>query len=460
MNPQDSIREVTASGLCIGCGACALVCPESVLDMEYQPAGLHQARVLQECSSRCGRCSRVCSFSGRSDSEDVHAERLFAHLPGARRDPVLGAFLSTWVVRRPDEQLRLRSASGGALTWMLESLLASGSVDRVACVASSEVDRLYSYTTVDSEAGLRRSAGSAYRALRVDEVLRTIDREGGRWAIVAVPCVVRSLRAVMAQNRKLATSIRYVFGLTCGQTKTDRFTEWLALVNGISAEGTVRFRTKDPDRTSDDFAVEFQGESVRLLHWRTEVAPAWHARLFTPPACGICDDVFAECADASFMDAWIRPYTQDWRGTSLVVARSRETESLLLDLQSRFSDCVEPIASADVVSSQSGAIKEKRVALRYRLWERERSGRFTPPKRVKPARIGTMRDRAVWRWEMSVSERTCSAMGADLSTPEVAAEIDAMVSRSVKLRDKARRSAVLRSRLRRLARAVGVGGPS
>lgn len=33
-----------------------------------------------------------------------------------------------------------------------------------------------------------------------------------------------------------------------------------------------------------------------------------------PRACNYCDDVFAECADVTCMDAWLPEYSQDHRG--------------------------------------------------------------------------------------------------------------------------------------------------
>jgi len=455
--PQSLIGQVVDAGLCIGCGACVAACRESALSMRYVDAGLHQVNIDVECRSKCGRCAQVCAFSAVSSNEREVADSVFGDDAGTEIDPLLGHYTGTWVLGRPEDELRQLSASGGALTWFLETLLLSGEVDHVACVRSSGIDRDYSYVVADDIDALRASAGSAYRALRIDEVIADMRTIGGSWAVVAVPCIARSLRLLALHDQRLSESMRYLLGLTCGQTKTDRFTEWLCRVNDIPLEGAVRYRQKDSSRTSDDFAVEFATDPRRQLHWQTEVAPAWHARLFTPTACGICDDVFAECADAAFMDAWLTPYTADWRGTSLVVSRDQRTNELIGDLAGNWPDAVRPIPAREVIASQTGAIKEKRQGIRYRLLLRSTAGLYSPTKRVSAGKVGSLSERAIWRWEMAVSAQSCDTMGSALDDPVVLEHARDLVRRSAALRRRARMGSRISAVLRKAGRFLRIG---
>ena len=88
-------------------------------------------------------------------------------------------------------------------------------------------------------------------------------------------------------------------------------------------------------------------------------------RWFTPNACNYCDDVFAECADVTCMDAWLPEYSQDHRGMSLMLVRSPQVQEVItygrgIDLNS--------IHINRMVRSQAGVVTVKRQHLAYRLF--------------------------------------------------------------------------------------------
>jgi len=83
-------------------------------------------------------------------------------------------------------------------------------------------------------------------------------------------------------------------------------------------------------------------------------------------ACDFCDDVFAECADAVFMDAWLPNYSSDWRGHSIMLIRNSDLSSLF----SSNDECyLQSIGINQVVRSQLGVLDDKRgnMSLRYNL---------------------------------------------------------------------------------------------
>ncbi len=388
------VLQVVQSGLCIGCGACVSACPEGMIVLERLWTGIWQARAVEGCCSACGRCEKVCPFSPTCPDEDELGRELFAE-ESTVEDEVLGYVRSSYVFRHPDENLRLRSASGGAVTWFLERCLREGVVDRVAAVAASSGD--FEYVGCDSVQQVRRCSGSAYRALRVDTVLSEIRESEMKWAVVAVPCVAKAIRSLCQLDARLQRSIRVLVGLTCGQTKTNAFSEWVAWHRNLPVDQVSRFRVKEPQRPADDFAVEFEGGS--RVHWREEVAPSWHARLFTPPACGVCDDLFAETADVTCMDAWLPEFTSDWRGTSLVLVRSTLVDEVIAGAEraGEAEEAIERCCLSRLRSSQGGPERDKRVGLAYRLELRGRRGVYTPSKRVLPGLTGSSLERLAWR---------------------------------------------------------------
>jgi len=119
---------------------------------------------------------------------------------------------------------------------------------------------------------------------------------------------------------------------------------------------------------------------VRRIFWNEGNAEAWTNRWFTPEACNYCDDVFAECADVTCMDAWLPEYSRDSRGTNLVLVRSPAVREVLERGQGISLD---PIPLDRVVQSQAGVVAVKREHLAYRLYLDRQE---VPEKRVAPAR--------------------------------------------------------------------------
>lgn len=450
-HPSDQIARVVSELLCIGCGLCSAVCREGAIVLDYPAVGLHQARVQEQCTSNCGRCAKVCPFSDQVPDESEIASEVFGAGPHSLE---LGVIRSCHVVRRPGDS-RVDSASGGAVTWLLETLLEQGIIDRTACVASTGSQKpRFSYVTCSDSAAVTRCAGSSYAAVSVADVVRAMRDDGGSWAVVAVPCVAKGLRAVARIDSRVANSLTVLIGLTCGQTKTDRFPDWVRRTEGIAPGSNVRFRVKDSSRPADDFALTFDDDQSTRVHWRKTVAPVWHSRLFTPPACGICDDVFAETADVVAMDAWLPEFVSDWRGTSLVGVRS-ERVRVALDVMRDASDGgVLQCSPESIIKSQSGALWEKRDGLQYRLMLRQREGRWSPRKRLKPARTGSMFDRAVWRSEMWTSERSFTTIGSSFSSPDSIRLGERLVAQSVRLRARRGFAGSIRSKVGSVYRRI------
>jgi hypothetical protein len=133
------------------------------------------------------------------------------------------------------------------------------------------------------------------------------------------------------------------------------------------------------------------------------MAPPFLAGAFVPQACQFCDDVFAECADAVFMDAWLPNAVRDNRGTNLAILRSEALAGTLADDDGTSSIDSGPIGIESVVVSQRSAIERKRGALAHRLKHAPACGITPPRKRDFAAQRASWLRRFVWRrvWDFS-----------------------------------------------------------
>ncbi len=353
--------------LCIGCGICAAICPQERIRMKFSDTcGCYIPSVSsEECEKSCGVCDRVCPFAPDNPSTVDITERLFGGKPDIRHDEVMGYYLQTFVGY--SEEHRLKSASGGLLTRMLESLLSSGEIDGAICVGHDPGSpTLFDFRICNNAEDIRSCSGSCYQPVEISRALRQVlDREG-RYAVVALPCTARGLRLAMEEIPELRARIRLILGLVCGQMKSRHLVEYLSRNFAHRKFPTeISFRLKGLDRPANDYAFRLSWKDDHLDIEKDGRARLWGERWFTLEACDYCDDVFCECADAAFMDAWLPEYTVDPLGHSLVIIRNK----LLLGLLNRVDDSgliLDQIDPGKVIHSQAGVIHQKRRMTAYR----------------------------------------------------------------------------------------------
>lgn len=350
---------------------------------EYRP----QATALR-CSG-CDLCRGVCPFEGCGGYE--LAVELFGSVPGIRSRPETGFYLGAFMGGVIPDSLRYARSSGGLATWVLAQLMENGFVDRAIAVASfPDPDRLFDFTEFTSPEELRRASGSSYYPVEISSCLRAVADSGRRYAIIGLPCVVRGIRKAQSELPRLRRNIVAVLGLVCGQQRGKWFAEYLVRRLELNPKQVrrVSFREKSPDLPSylPRFAAWCEGrETPHILERHEGYARAWGESLFKQDACNYCDDVFAELADAAFMDAWLPEVQEDPRGTSIVLART-QLVSDLLEKGRRAGDLdLRPVGIEEVVRSQQGCLtlKGEGAALQLSL-RKDEALDFQP--RVKPSR--------------------------------------------------------------------------
>ncbi len=377
-------KSVIGKEFCCGCGVCAGVCPTHALSMQWNEAGEYHPYIVNECTE-CGMCLHLCPFENTNPNEDEIGTKLFSQITNIQHKSETGYYLSSYVGAVTSDTKRLQSASGGLATWFLKELLMKNIADAVICVRKSIVpEKLYEFFIAETEDDIDTSSGSAYYPTEMSGVVREILETPKRYAVIGVPCFVKALRLAQSKNKKLRDRIVCIAGLTCGKMKSTKFTEAVAKLSGLDEEiSSVHFRTKSMDRPANQFAFAYTGVngSETSIIWNDGIGQIWSAKQYNIPVCNFCDDIFAECADVTFMDAWLPEYTKDSRGTSLVIVRSEQANDVF---KSGNDISIEPISIEKVMASQRGVIQNKRELLKIRL---SKAGNVeqVPNKRVTPA---------------------------------------------------------------------------
>ncbi len=460
---------VVVRDLCIGCGVCVGACPFGCIEMVWSSVGLLEPVEIKTCPPGCDRCLKVCPFLDGEDDESSLAKKLFAGVERIQQSAAVGYHLGAFVgaARRGYREI---GASGGVASWFLAALIERNIVDAVIAVgATGDPNSLFSYQVLDCPEAVRKAAKSKYYPVEIGGAMREVLAREKRYAVVGLPCTIKGLRLAARADVRLRRRLVVMSGLVCGKTKSRSYTEYLARKAGADSKrlAFVDFRGKRAGHPASDYELRVRDEGNEQEHrlpWSAGSGRVWNSSMFTPRACLFCDDIFAETADAVFMDAWLPAYSIDSRGTSIVVVRSLLARDIVLRGLIDSEVELETLGIDQVEASQAGVIAEKRDALRKRLWMARQAGEAVPRKRVGPRRPWIVA-RARLRVQEAIRNESLTgwvAMGRDVSRLD--AKIDSSWRRLLGLRrverlfERGRRAAgkVLRDILR-LGHAVGCG---
>jgi coenzyme F420-reducing hydrogenase beta subunit len=372
------IEKVVKADLCCSCGLCAGVCPADALTMQIQDNGdLAPTFVQDKCLEECGLCLRVCPFeSGVYNPRELNEQLYGEHSNEASKyDPDIGWFTDSFVGYRKDPDLRHLSASGGLLTWCLEELLNKGIVSKVATVRFAPGQEGYfEFFSARTISDLRIAAGSVYQPVSISTVIKEILKsEGEAWAVVGVPCLCS---AVQRAKPILKEKVKVIFGLACGMYQNIFYTDLLLAESGVDKKkvASISYRIKNDTGPANNYgfqATDIDGKVGKLIPYKGLPYFLGKNAFFRQNACNFCMDVFAEVADACFMDAWLPEFRENPKGTSLVILRNNVLKKIFLQGQLRGALQVNKINKDRLVLSQIGHVQRKRKHLSVRKNNRD-----------------------------------------------------------------------------------------
>ena len=383
------VDKIVLADMCCGCGTCAGICPSNSLEMAFNKYGEYQPHLIGECSD-CGLCLKVCPFN--DNTQDELADDLFSLVSNIKKDDTLGYYHNCMMGYANRDGIREKGASGGMVTLLLTLLLEQGKIDGAVVVGPSDRKGIrFESRIVRSVEEIQTCAKSKYYPIEHSRVLKQIMKEGGKYAVVGLPCHIYGIRKAQKHSKKLRERIKYILGIVCGHGVSASFTDFLIDCTGVArhAVKTIDYRDKTGTERSSNFSFavipsEDENRCIRLPFQESILGRVWLTRMFVLNACDYCDDVFSELGDATFMDAWLPEQIQDPEGNSIVVFRNTGIARLLFDAnesgQCRFTE----IDTETAIRSQRGGIEYKRNQISGRLWFARNRKRWVPERRKIP----------------------------------------------------------------------------
>ena len=375
-NPRSTIRPVVRHKLCTGCGTCAGICPRDAIVMVVNVRqGSYVPRLDKDRCTDCGLCHAVCP--GHSVDFEGFNAKLFGDIP---EDIALGRYLGCYVGHATDRDVRYNGASGGLVSSLLLFALAEGLID------GALVTRMRRDHPLQPEPFLARTreeilsaAGSKYCPVAANTVLKEIEKDASRVAVVGLPCHIHGIRKAEQSIPTLAGRIRYRISIACSLD--------------FSFRGTVRFLRSLGIAPDSVATLQYRGRGwpgsvlVRLRDGtaRTVPYPDCYRQLgpYSLRRCTLCSDMLGELSDLTCGDAWLPALMRtDTRGSSFVVSRTPPAEELLEAAASKEVVRLSELGLGELLASQHHAVfKKRKLQARLRLFRW--TGRRVPTYRQK-----------------------------------------------------------------------------
>ncbi len=315
-------KDVVKAGICVGCGACVALDSSGTSDMVDTPLG--PMPEFTDKTKLAEYTNAVCPSLG------VNYPELYTQQYGNHPDNwLVGHVKKVRTGFAGNADIRKIGASGGALTQTLIYLLETGRVDAVILarqgVPTPEKARAVIATT---RAEIIAGAQSVYIPVSMLDILKDLDSEK-KYAITCLPEQSAALRVMQQHGFGPANQIKYVVGPYTGT----------ALYPSAIRCFLRSKRVKDNDAiTSLNWRagewpgyLEIKTESGRLIQ-TPKVYYNFLIPFFVTQTSLQSMDFANEFADLAVGDAWSPVFESKGGGHSIVVTRTEEMESIILEM--------------------------------------------------------------------------------------------------------------------------------
>ncbi|MFH2093451.1 MAG: Coenzyme F420 hydrogenase/dehydrogenase, beta subunit C-terminal domain [Pseudomonadota bacterium] len=376
---------------CSGCGACAGVCADRVLEMQYTHEGTLRPRLVKKCNN-CGRCMKACPVLGFDISREE--KEIFGQQAD---DSETGVVRKAYKGYATEPGLRLRSSSGGLVTAILAQLLKTGEIEAVLSVVDNPEDPFRPKGTwITNAADLDKSSGSKYTPVALLEAVCNLPPDLKKIAVVGLPCHLWGLRLLEKNKFLKDKQVVLKLGLFCGRTPTGQSVEFIMHKNNIRPQDTKSIRYRGNGWPG---GLKIATQTGDVFYPLDEVWPFLATPYFYSTHCFFCRDFFAHLSDLSFGDAWLPECQGDNTGWSLCMVRSTAGEKVIAACNNNLH--LEPIGMQRIKQAMSKNISAKcgQGALKASLFPESSSVTITGPRKEStPSRRRKMHIRLEHFW--------------------------------------------------------------
>ena len=313
--------EIVDKTLCCGCSACIQRCPKQCISFHEDSEGFCYPKVDIALCIDCGLCERVCPVLNQSP----------------RCKP-----LQVFAVKNRDEEVLLKSSSGGAFTLLAEHVIANGGV-----VFGARFDANYNvvHDFTETEEGLSLFRGSKYVQSSIGDSYRRAESflKAGRCVMfTGTPCQILGLKKYLRKDYENLLAVDFVCHGVPSPKVWQRYLNDISSTNVASVVTGVTFRDKVDGWKKFSFSLSASRDSkagaqepyvFREPFYKNLYMRAFLADFILRPSCYACPAKGgSSCSDVTLGDFWgierENPSLFDDRGVSLVMIHNSKYSAI------------------------------------------------------------------------------------------------------------------------------------
>lgn len=339
---------------CCGCSACVQRCPKQCISMAEDEEGFLYPQVDTSKCVDCHLCEKVCPVINQDEA----------------RTP-----LKVYAAKNSDDEIRLKSSSGGIFTLLAEQTIKDGGVVFGARY-DTEWNVIHDYT--ETIEGLSAFRGSKYVQSNINRSffeVKTFLESGRNVLFSGTPCQVAGLKLFLRKNYDNLLTLEIVCHGVPSRNVWRNYLKELIDLKKISNIKSINFRDKKYGWNGYNFSITYikkKGKLVTLSmpHGENSFYRGFLNHLYVRPSCYQCPAKSGRSkADITIADFWgidkLYPSLDGNRGYSIVCANTDKGLSYVLEL----CDTTYEMPYCEVVKYNPALIKSiKHNALSNKFW--------------------------------------------------------------------------------------------
>ena len=323
---------------CCGCSACAMKCPKRCITMQADSEGFLYPVVNKEDCIDCGLCEKVC--------HELH--------PYEQRKP-----LNVYAAINKDEDIRLKSSSGGIFYLLAEKTISEGGV---VFGARFDEDWQVVIDYAETMEGIKPFMGSKYVQARTATAFKDAEaflKQGRKVLFSGSPCQIAGLHHYLRKEYENLTTVDFVCHGVPSPKVWQRYLEEV-VTSGKRAINDVKFRNKSNGWKKFNFVLSYNLEekthSLCSWHQQNHYMRAFLSDMILRPSCHECRAKQGSShSDITIADFWgihiEMPEMDDDKGTGLVLANTEKGHQAL-----DWSKVTKKESSVEVASKYNGGL--------------------------------------------------------------------------------------------------------
>lgn len=305
---------------CTGCTACAQSCPKKCIVMKEDREGFLYPQIIKESCIQCGLCSKVC--------------------PSCENTGYVDYCLSAYAAYIQDEEIRLKSSSGGIFSLLAEKVLEENGI---VFGAAFDENRKVHHIGIEKMEQLDLLRGSKYMQSRIEntycEVRKALELRR-KVLFTGTGCQIAGLKSYLKKEYETLFTVDVLCHGVPSTLLWERYITEQKKKYGSELQ-SVYFRNKENGWKDYQVVLEFENSSRYVQNMRNDpFMQMFLSDICLRPSCHECQYKKLERpSDLTIGDAWgigsYMPEMDDDRGTSVILVHTEKGMKAIDQLQNR-----------------------------------------------------------------------------------------------------------------------------